>query len=458
MKQSTNLLHRLWFRLMAAFLLVALAGVVLVALLANQATTTGFHRFLTAEENAGWTELQAQLGDLYERTGGWSGAGALLATAAGPGRGGGGTQLTLVDRDGRTVATAGPRRGRMARIMEPQSLPVTAGGETVAALLVISPGMGGRAGESFLAEVNRAIWLGGGAAVLLAIALGAWLARRLTRPLRELTEATQQMAAGKLQQTVTVHDEGEIGQLAAEFNRMAHNLTAAEDQRRQLLADVAHELRTPLSVLRGQLEAMLDGVFPLTAGNLAVAHEETLLLGRLVDDLRTLSLAEAGQLPLSVRAVDPGEAINQAAAAFAPLFEAENVALVVEPGGQLPALWADGERLQQVLGNLLANALRYASPAGNGQPVIRLVAERAEGGVRFSVIDNGPGLSPEALAHLFDRFWRNDGSRSRSQGGSGLGLAISRAIVEAHGGRIRVESATGQGTAFHLVLPVREAE
>lgn len=457
MKQLNGVRHSLWFRLTTAFLLVALVGVVLVALWANQATATGFNRFLTAEENATWTELRAQLGDLYERTGEWTGADALLAAAAGPGRGSGGTQLTLVDLEGQTVATAGPRRGRMAQIVEPQSLPVTSGGITVANLRIVSPGMGGRAGENFLAEVDRAIWLGGGAAVLLAIALGAWLARRLTRPLRELTEATQKMATGKLQQAVTVHDEGEIGQLAAEFNRMAANLTTAEDQRRQLLADVAHELRTPLSVVRGQLEAMLDGVFPLTADNLAVAHEETLLLGRLVDDLRTLSLAEAGQLPLSCRAVDPVEAINQAAAAFAPLFEAENASLVVEPSGQLPAVRADGERLQQVLGNLLANALRYASPAANGEPVTRLAAGSDGRGVRFSVVDNGPGLSREAQAHLFDRFWRNDHARNRSQGGSGLGLAISRAIVETHGGRIWVESDAGQGTAFHFVLPLEEA-
>ncbi len=456
MKLIRTVRHRLWFRLTTAFLLVALVGVAIVALLANRATTTGFHRFLMIEEGTRWSDLQRQLGGLYAQSGDWSGAATAMSAAAGMGRGGGGVQLTLVDGTGATIATAGARR--MGQGQEPQALPVTAGGETVATLLVSTPGMGGsRAGALFLAEVNRAIWLGGIAAVLLAIALGGWLAYRLTRPLRELTGATQEMAAGRLQQTVSIHDEGELGQLAAGFNQMAGNLAAAEAQRQQLLADVAHELRTPLSVLRGQLEAMLDGVFPLTPDNLAVAHEETLLLGRLVEDLRTLSLAEAGHLPLARQPVDPAEALARSAVAFAPLFEAENVRLIVEPLDPLPRIWADGERLQQVFTNLIGNAMRYAPQAGEGQPEVRLSARRDGEGVRFSVSDNGPGLSEEALAHLFDRFWRADRSRSRAQGGSGLGLAISRAIVEAHGGRVWVENNRGRGTTFNVTLPIQGA-
>ncbi len=455
----SRLRHSLFFRLTTAFLLVALVGVAVVAILANRATTNGFNRFLMTGESATWTILQAQLGELYAQTGDWRGAGASLAAVAGSGHGAGGVQLTLVGADGSVIATAGARRGNMGQGQgpEPAAFPIIARGEEVATLLVSAPGMGGgRAGEMFLAEVNRAIWLGGAAAVLLAIALGAWLAYRLTRPLRELTAAAKGVAAGRLEQAVDIHDEGELGQLAAEFNHMAGSLATAEQQRRQLLADVAHELRTPLSVLRGQLEAMLDGVFPLTADNLAVAHEETVLLGRLVDDLRTLSLAEAGKLPLTRQAIAPAGALERAAAAFAPLYEAEGVALVADPAGALPAVDADGERLQQVFSNLLANALYYA-PQGQAAPVVRLSAAREGNTVRFTVADNGPGLSPEAQAHVFDRFWRGERSRNRAEGGSGLGLAISRAIVEAHGGRIRVESGTGMGTAFHLALPIREA-
>lgn len=451
--------HRLWFRLIAAFVLVALVGVSVVALLANRATTAGFNRYLLAEGVGTWSDVAAQLGETYAQSGDWSGAQAILSAVVGPGRGGGSTRLTLLDSAGVTIATAGARRGQgQGQGPEPQSLPVTADGITVATLLVSAPGMGGgRAGELYLAEVNRAIRWGGVVAVALAIALGAWLAYRLTRPLLALTGAAQEMAAGRLQQAVSIHDEGEIGELAAEFNRMAESLSAAEALRRQLLADVAHELRTPISVLRGQLEAMLDGVFPLTTENLAVAHEETILLGRLVDDLRTLSLADAGQLPLHRRDVDPAETVARAAAAFAPLFEAENVTLRVEPVQALPAVWADSERLDQVLGNLLTNALRYAAQGGQEPPEVRLSAARDPDGVRFTVADNGPGLSEEAQARIFDRFWRGDQSRSREAGGSGLGLAISRAIVESHGGRLWVESRPGEGTAFHIALPVQEA-
>lgn len=453
--------HRLWFRLTTAFLLVALAGVAIVALLANRATTTGFNRFLQAEGNSAWNDVATRLGEAYAATGDWSSAEGILSSVVGPGRGGGGVQLTLVDIDGNPIAAAGTRRGQMGQGQgpEPQPLPVVAGDQTVATLYVAAPGMGNsRAGAQYLAEVNRAIWLGGLVAVLLALLLGGWLAYRLTRPLRELTAATEEMAAGRLEQTVNVHDEGELGQLAAGFNRMAGSLAAAEGARRQLLADVAHELRTPLSVLRGQLEAMLDGVFPLTAENVGVAYEETILLGRLVDDLRTLSLAEAGQLPLTRQVIAPAEAMARAAAAFAALYESENVTLRVEPAASLPPVVADAERLEQVFGNLLANALRYAPQGDAAQAEVRLSAAAAEPNeIRFTVTDNGPGLSEEARAHVFDRFWRGDRSRNRAQGGSGLGLAISRAIIESHGGRIWVESKPGQGTAFHIALPVGEA-
>lgn len=442
--------HRLWFRLTAGFLLVALLGVSVVALLANRATTAGFNRFLSAGENSAWSALQGALGDLYTRQGNWDGAEALLAAAVGPGQAGGSVMLSLVDSDGAVLAGVGTRRGMGGSAID---LPVISGNHEVATLVVRGPGLGGgRAAERFLTEVNRAVWLGGLAAMLLAVLLASWLAFRLTRPLSELTRATQEVAAGRPAPLVAVADRGEIGELAAGFNRMATGLAAAEQQRRQLLADVAHELRTPLSVLRGQLEAVLDGVFPLTAANIAVAHEEVILLGRLVEDLRTLSLAEAGQLPLSRQPVDPAQAVARAAAAFAPLYEAENVRLEVEVLAP-PTVVADPERLQQVLGNLLANALRHAPREGSSEPGVRLVVARDGPSARFTVADNGPGLSVEAQAHVFDRFWRGDRARSRAEGGSGLGLAICRAIVEAHGGRIWVESRTGQGTAFHFTLP-----
>jgi signal transduction histidine kinase len=454
MPAKTPLIHRLWFRLTSAFLLVALAGVVIVSLLANRAATTSFRRYLSAGQTAQWTAVSAELGASFAARGDWSGAEAILNAAAGPGQGQGNTFLELRDTAGDIVATS-RRRGQQGPGMGlTAELPVESGGVVVGTLSVSAPGGGGgRAAESFLAEVNRAIWLGGLAAVALALALGAWLAYWLTRPLRQLTAATQAMAGGELAQQVPGAGPGELGELAGSFNRMAEGLAAAEGQRRQLLADVAHELRTPLSVLRAQLEAMLDGVVPLSADNVALAHEETLLLGRLVEDLRTLSLAEAGQLPLNRRAVAPGDVVGRAAAAFAPLYEAEGVALLTTVEDGLPLLDADPERLQQVLGNLLANALRYAPQGDAAVPTVRLRAARDGQGVMFEVEDSGPGLPPEALAHVFDRFWRTERDRSRQSGGSGLGLAICRAIVLAHGGGITAESEPGVGTAFRFTIP-----
>jgi signal transduction histidine kinase len=302
-------------------------------------------------------------------------------------------------------------------------------------------------------QVNNAIWWGGLAAVLLALFLGLFLARRLTQPLRQLTEATRKMTRGELGQQVSTAERGEIGELSTSFNQMSVALAASEKQRQQMLADVAHELRTPLSITQGHIEAMLDGVFEMTPENLALVHEETLLLGRLVDDLRTLSLAEAGQLSLNCVPVNLSDLMVQTVTAFEPLAEAEGVELAADVPADAVMVTADPNRIRQVLGNLLSNALRHVSAAENGPPQVTLSLFNRGDLAQLHVSDNGPGLSLEAQQHIFDRFWRADPARSRNQGGSGLGLAICQAIVDAHDGRIWVESTAGQGATFIVELP-----
>jgi signal transduction histidine kinase len=206
--------------------------------------------------------------------------------------------------------------------------------------------------------------------------------------------------------------------------------------------------------MRSYIEAMLDGVFEMTPENLAVAHEETLLLGRLVEDLRTLSLAEAGQLPLNLTDVDLISLIGLSVAAFAPLAEAEGVQLSTNLPPHLSPVKADYERIQQVVGNLLANALRHA---GTEKPAVHITAAAHGQVVQIRVIDNGPGLTAEEQQHVFDRFWRADAARGRDQGGSGLGLAISRALVTAHHGQVWVESRPQQGATFVVALPLTSA-
>ncbi len=445
--------HTLWFRLTAAFLLVAIIGVMVVALLANQATTQGFHAYLSQDQAAQWADLQADLADYYVRQGSWQGAETLL-TAVTPGRGQGGTSLVILDATGQTAVVAGGQRNRPASVDDANvNLPIEVNGRVVGTLLVREPGgLGERAGEQYLADVNRAIWLGGLAAVLLALVLGLLLARRLARPLSQLTQASRKLAAGELGQQVAVNPQGEMGELAASFNQMSAALADAEQQRQHMLADIAHELRTPLSITQGHLEAMLDGIFPMTPDNLALIHEETLLLGRLVEDLRTLSLAEAGQLSLDKAPLDLVDLTAQTVAAFEPLAEAEGVRLLAELPDEPIQITADASRLRQVLGNLLSNALRHVIKGEDGRPQVTVSLARQNGVVHLSVADNGPGLSPEARAHVFDRFWRANSARSRDGGGSGLGLAICRAILDAHNGRISVESPPGHGATFVIEL------
>ncbi len=452
------MLNKLWFRLTIAFLLVAIIGISVVAFLANRATSASFNRFLAEESTGQVALLQNELAAYYRDHGDWSGAETLLRDYRS--MFGSGVALTLLDAGGQTVASAGGGRGNRPRdTASSADLPIEVDGQEAGRLIVEGPpgmSMASHAGQQFLGEVNQALLLAGLIAVSLALILGLVLARGLTRPLAKLTDATRSMAAGDLDQRVRVGGGDELGELAGSFNQMAAALAANERQRQQLFADIAHELRTPLSVLRGQLEAMLDGVLPLSPENLSLANEETILLGRLVDELRALSLAESGQLPLDKRPLDLGQVANNMQAAFDPLAEAEGIRLELALEADLPRVLADEARLQQVLGNLLSNALRHVSQ-GDASPLLVRLAVTAPGPagvVRVSVSDNGPGLSLEAQQHVFDRFWRADAGRSRERGGSGLGLAISRGIVIAHGGQIWVESIPGQGATFIFELPV----
>jgi signal transduction histidine kinase len=239
------------------------------------------------------------------------------------------------------------------------------------------------------------------------------------------------------------------------FNEMTSSLEQAERLRRNLMADVAHELRTPLTVLQGNLRAILDGVYSMDAGEIARLYDETRLLGRLVDDLRELAQAEAGQLGLNLRSTDVQRFIDETVDRFLPVAESKGVSLVVEAAGAMPAISIDPDRIAQVLGNLLTNALRHTHEGGKITVAADVGGERLDR-IVVSVRDSGEGISPEDLEHVFDRFWRADRSRNRESGGSGLGLAIARSLVQAHGGGIEAQSALGQGATFTFWLPAAQ--
>jgi len=297
-----------------------------------------------------------------------------------------------------------------------------------------------------------------GLVAAFAVVLTLLAARRILRPVEALTVAAQRMEAGDLSQRVADDGRDELGRLAHAFNSMADALAANEEQRRRLATDVAHELRTPLANIRGYVEAAQDGVTPTDPALLASLHEEAVLLQRLVDDLQTLSLAEAGRLPLHPDTVDVADLAAQVVAAFRVTADAGSVALAakVEALDGSLEVRADPLRLRQVVGNLVANALRY-TPAG-GTVTVRAARDSREGDVVLAVEDTGSGIAADHLPHVFDRFWRADESRTRGTGGSGLGLAICHQLVEAQGGTITVASTLGEGSTFTIRLPAHSAQ
>jgi signal transduction histidine kinase len=290
---------------------------------------------------------------------------------------------------------------------------------------------------------------------LISILAGALISRGLTRPLDTLASAAQAIGKNDLTQRVDVRGSAEIRAVARSFNEMADALEEAETLRSNLLADVAHELRTPLTVLQGNLRAILDDVYELDKAEIARLYDQTRHLTRLVNDLRELAQVEAEQLPLNITNVDVHALVQETADIFTPIAKAEDKTLVVDIAPTLPPIRGDAARLTQCIQNLLHNALQHTQAEGT----ITLRTMQNNEGVCIQVQDDGAGIEAEHLPHIFDRFYRSDRARSRDTGGTGLGLAIVRAMVDAQGGSIRVESdGIGQGSTFTIQLPTGLSE
>lgn len=307
----------------------------------------------------------------------------------------------------------------------------------------------------YRAGFNDALFVAGAVALIVALILSFYLSRGVTGPVQAMSAASERIAAGQYQERVHVAGQDELSQLAARFNEMAGKLDEVEGMRRRLIADVSHELRTPLTSIQGSLEGLIDGVLPATNDTYEEIHAEAQRLNRLVNDLQELSRVESPAFQLERRPVELAGLVRTVLKRLSPAAAARGVDLRSEPLPELPSIKGDEDRLLQVLSNIVSNALSYTSDGG----AVTLSARRVGDEIRIAVRDTGVGIAPEHLPRIFDRFYRVDESRSRRAGGSGIGLTIAKQLVEAHGGKIWVESGgLHKGSTFYFTLPVRSLQ
>jgi signal transduction histidine kinase len=448
------------FRLLVVLILVTMVAVGGIALVSTQVTTRTFqgyedHRGMLRDQrfekflagfykrNQDWVDVQSELERMGEVTG---------------------ERIVLTDGQGWVVADS---EGKLIGEPEgsgwdPPAAQIVHHGALVGRLYIGVAEWPGLAGiDSVLAPLNRTLLLIAIIVGLGAVLLTLGLSRRIFAPVEALTAAAWRMEAGDLSQRVEISSDDEIGDLARAFNGMADGLARFEVLRRQLVSDVAHELRTPLTNIRGYLQAVREGLVEPEDHVIDSLYEEAMLLKHLVDDLQDLSLAEAGQLRLERQAVALCDVVDRAVGPFGSRAEAEGIALKIDLPEDLPLVDVDPRRIGQVLRNLLDNGLTHTPAGGKVGVAVRVLrpepGQRDDGWIEVTVQDTGSGISVEDLPYVFERFYRADRSRSRATGGAGLGLAIARQLVEAHGGRIAVESTLGQGTHFTFTLPVAQA-
>ncbi|HRN67239.1 MAG TPA: HAMP domain-containing sensor histidine kinase [Promineifilum sp.] len=448
-------MRSLSLKLTLAFLIVGLTGVVLVSVFVGRMTRREFDRFVVDRYH---DDVLAEVTEYYARNGSWDNLRGALRWRRGPGgaavNGGMIPLISLTDSDGLVVFSTipGDAIGRRSAIGDDgDQLPVEVDGDVVGYLRFADRSSArdvrGSPEARFLTAVDRAVrWSAAGAAVL-ALLLGIILAGTISRPVRELTEATKVLAGGDLGHQVPVRTSDEIGELAHSFNQMSADLAHSNQLRRQMTADIAHDLRTPLSVILGYSEALADGKLPGGPETYEAIHRQAQHLNRLIEDLRTLSLADAGQLSLVRRPVEPRGLLEHTALAYLPAAEARQIALLVE-AADVPPILVDPDRILQVLGNLVSNALRHTPDGGS----ISLSATQHDDQVLLRVRDTGSGIPAEELPQIFDRFYRGDMART-SDGSSGLGLAIARSLIGAHGGSISAGNVAG-GAQFTIALPM----
>ena len=441
----------LWLRLAVAFVLVTVTGVALLAGLTLAATNSQVASLSREQQRETTRSVVAAVAAAYRHAGGWRGAeldSALVVAAEA------GANVAVVDRaHQRVVGRASLVRGLQAGPgsttgMRPAVVvPVVVAGQAVGSVAFdFQASAMGRAVAALRDRLIQTVGLGAGLAALLAVAVALVVARRITRPVAALTRVARAREAGDRDIRVgRFSAPRELDELGMAFDRMADAVSREDELRRALVADVAHELRTPISVLQASSEALIDGVVEPTSSVISSIHDEVLRLGTRVEDLQVLASAEAAGLRMVVEAVDLAQVAGEAADALAPRFAAANIEL----GTDLEPVTVSGDpaRLHQIVTNLLTNVIKF-TPAG-GTARLEVATAGSTGYVK--VADSGPGMSADELSHVFDRFWR--GTTATAIGGSGIGLAVVDELVRAHRGTIETHSEPGRGTTFVISLP-----
>ena len=463
----SGLLSSLQVRLALGFVFALALALVLIGVATGSVAGRQAQQFERDRDSAEVARVQRFISDYYANSGHWNPASDRLQEVLERAGTVTGSRIVVYDIYGNVVADshfgesrskAGQWREKLGKWKGADKIPVfhernEVGAFTVASLVPLSgiprdlddPAPGRISGE-----VKRSLlWASIGAAALGTVLV--WLlSRRTLSPLRSLGVAARRLGRGDLSQRAETSGPTEVRELAHSFNLMAADLEEAERHRRSLTADIAHELRTPLSNIQGYLEAIRDGVVQPTPETIDTIHGQATQLSRLVDDLRLLAQVESGDLLLERSAHRLEDLLSSSAEAVRPRAAAKDINLAVNIETGLPDLEVDGSRISQVIGILLENAITHTPEGGR----VTLSGNVSEGQATISAADTGPGIAPDDLARVFDRFYRADPSRTRATGGSGLGLTIARRLVEAHGGTIEAESVLGEGSRFTVRLPL----
>lgn len=440
------MLKSLRFKILAAMVLVIIAGVVITALNATRTTRGEFNRYLTHGQMMRQMRFVTMLNNFYASQRSWENVQPLVEQISQMNGG----RIVLADS---TFTIVGDSEGKLAGDPAGENWDFELSGPdgSTAGYLFINPLLDTDTSTSdYLLRVSRSVWVGALIAVVIAFFATLLISRSILHPVEALTAAVRRMGRGDMTARVNIQSKDEIGLLGNSFNAMAENINKQEKLRKNMVSDVAHELRTPLSNILGYLEAADDG--KIATDNVLVNNlqEEAALINHLVDDLQELAQADAGYLRIEISTISINEVILATYESFTPACQKLGIKLTYDIPAGIPTVKADAQRITQILGNFMNNAINY-TPAG-GQISLRAFIEGSF--IQVEVVDTGPGIEAEHISRIFDRFYRADPSRARSTGGSGLGLAIAKQLAEAQGGQVGVRSEPGKGSTFFFTLPV----